>query len=1128
MTIRSEIVDEVRRYLVGPYAEEEMLPPENFPLDFYISGILFPKNTELGDEDKELLEIGSDEDEDNPSSDLEYGSGYLKQNSLGLRCSLKENVQEMIIDVEYGKYGQTENNRWIRVPRCTSRIFISLKEREGFQDIKNDSGEIEAKITWKLEEGKIGTSKQYRVFTVFLSNEKEAPKLKDEKGNKVHFMIRRIEENQKCIFQPVIKISSTQERDIFSGEFFDAAPYKEQEDDSLDLLLRNKKVFAQGYSCAAIWDDELDPHAIRTEIIPSYTARQIFVEAEGDDEKPNPVEMKSLATAEAFQDVEKILKPLLTKYEKWIANLDMKIKMLRKERPELVDAALANKITCELALQRMNDGLALLEKNEKIFHAFVLANKAMLYQRVRYQYAIDKSANKKVPPCCPDPLSQKAKWRPFQIAFILMNIEGIAFRDSPKRNIVDLLWFPTGGGKTEAYLGLAAFAILFRRMTGMEDGSGGSGVTVIMRYTLRLLTLQQFERAASLMCALEMIRRDLVKELGTEPFLLGLWVGWSLTPNSTKASEEAIIRKSRGEDPQGGSPDQLLFCPWCGHDLTWRNYFVDSKGQDATNWTIVHCPNLGCEFHSDQRDITHAIPIVTVDSDIYHRCPSLLIGTVDKFARMPWRPDSSAIFGFVNRHCKRHGYITPAEDHESRHNNGRITVDEIERFSGPDLIIQDELHLISGPIGSMVGLYETAVEYLSSRTDHNQRILPKIVVSTATIRGVDNQIRKLFNRAAPQKFPSPGIDNNDTFFWWEGAKDGRQYVGVSYSHRSMKYTLAKLFSTILQRVSELQNSGENIDPYWTLVGYFNSIRELGGAIRLVEDDVKSNIRSIVSLLPNHTSSKTRLIGRPEELTGRINAEDISRIREIVERNHNQTDSLDVLLATNMISVGIDVERLGLMVITGQPKNSTEYIQVTGRIGRREDIPGLVFTLFSPYKPRDLSQYENFLGHHLTIQKSVEPVSLTPFSERTLERAIHSVYISLIRHTIPSLARKEQANDLGRLRSLVDGLQDVILQRYAEVQGTGNKSVEYESLKNNMIDFLDNWERYIEEARQKENPNGVWYNNPFDPYDTDENKNENILMVDFAEKNADPRQKRFPFATPGSMREVEKEASLYYL
>jgi len=324
--------------------------------------------------------------------------------------------------------------------------------------------------------------------------------------------------------------------------------------------------------------------------------------------------------------------------------------------------------------------------------------------------------------------------------------------------------FQQAGGKTEAYLGVAAFAMILRRLRG--DGTTGDGVSVIMRYTLRLLTLQQFERASTLICALEFLRRtDSKNGLGTEPFLIGLWVGWTLTPNSWQQSQEVLqsLKKNIYAETSEGSPVQNIFCPWCGHKITPRNYDINPQ----TKWTISHCADRKCFFYdSDLRETKHALPIVTVDTDIYRRCPSMIIATVDKFARMPYRPEIASIFGRAIKYCERDGFLSHPEDScgvTTRHNDGKRVIN-IEAIDPPDLIIQDELHLITGPLGSMIGLYETAVDFLCSRQIEGRELKPKIIASSATVRGVDDQIRKLFNRHPPQKFPPPGVDKSDSFF----------------------------------------------------------------------------------------------------------------------------------------------------------------------------------------------------------------------------------------------------------------------------------------------------------------------------------------------------------------------------
>ena len=337
--------------------------------------------------------------------------------------------------------------------------------------------------------------------------------------------------------------------------------------------------------------------------------------------------------------------------------------------------------------------------------------------------------------------SFQVAWRPFQLAFILMNLVAFVYPRDAERDLVDVIWFPTGGGKTEAYLGLAAWSMLFRRMNDPAD----TGVSVLMRYTLRLLTAQQFQRASSLICALELMRRADPKRLGQEPFSIGLWVGGDVTPNS---EADAIRKLSELDNGDGQNPFVVLACPWCGVEMGRRPYgkgfrvfgYVPEKKPRTVRF---RCEDPGCPFGN-----SHGLPLEVIDERIYRSPPTMVIGTVDKFATLPWNPEARRLFGLD------------------------------VGVSPPDLIIQDELHLISGPLGSMVGHYETVIEELCTRQDKGRRIGPKIVASTATISHADEQVQALYSRDA-RLFPAQALRAGDSFFAIERPElPGRTYVGV--------------------------------------------------------------------------------------------------------------------------------------------------------------------------------------------------------------------------------------------------------------------------------------------------------------------------------------------------------------
>ncbi|MCL5960650.1 MAG: DISARM system helicase DrmA, partial [Chloroflexi bacterium] len=605
----------------------------------------------------------------------------------------------------------------------------------------------------------------------------------------------------------------------------------------------------------------------------------------------------------------------------------------------------------------------------------------------------------------------------------------------------DLLWYPTGGGKTEAYLGLSAYVMGLRRLQGEIGGRTGEyGVAVLMRYTLRLLTLQQFQRATALICACEMIRRETLgngdERWGREPFRIGLWVGQRMTPNSTEQSAEAV-RQDHGQFHHGsaiggvGSPAQLTNCPWCGEKIDpGRDIKVETFAGGRAR-TLIHCGDqLGhCEF-SRRKASGEGLPVMVVDEEIYRRLPSLLIATVDKFAQMPWNGATEMLFGQVDGYCERHGFrssdIDDTDSHPARHDLPRAKTVAFAKLRPPDLVIQDELHLISGPLGTLFGLYETAVDDLTTWEVDGNQVRPKVIASTATIRRAPDQVHALFRRKV-SVFPPHGLDVEDNFFAKQREPSekypGRKYVGICASGRRLKAALIRVYVAHLAAAQFLyEKYGRGADPWMTLVGYFNSMRELGGMRRLVDDDIRSRLAKM-----DLRSLATRRPPVVEELTSRKGSTDIPLVLDRLETVFDPDDEarrrakqkagervetptpIDVLLATNMISVGVDVPRLGLMVVGGQPKATAEYIQATSRVGRQ--FPGLVYTVFNWARPRDLSHYERFEHYHATFYQQVEALSVTPFAPRALDRGLTALLVSQIR------LRGREFNGNGRAGSI---------------------------------------------------------------------------------------------------------------
>ena len=686
----------------------------------------------------------------------------------------------------------------------------------------------------------------------------------------------------------------------------------------------------------------------------------------------------------------KILTNLANDYKSWIGSRESKIEDLEAiyHRP-----ASHNLEQCHLCLKRILEGIDYLARHPEAMLAFRLANRAMLIQQVRTRLP-DRdpdSVFEELPEDYRLKEIEAPSWRPFQLAFILMNIACCADSKHPDRDICDLIWFPTGGGKTEAYLGLAAFYICLRRLSNQDD----RGVSVLMRYTLRLLTAQQFQRAAALITALEALRieRCFNADLGKEPISIGLWVGMRLSPNTRNDA----VKRLNGliSIPGAQNPFQLLRCPWCRSSLDKRErlgYHKEPYYQGGEETVVFRCANTGCRWHN----ASVRLPVLIIDDDIYETPPTLLLGTVDKFAQLAWVPQTGRLFGAGN-------FCNP-----------------------PGLIIQDELHLISGPLGTIVGLYETIIDELCTRNG----IRAKIVASTATIRESAKQCQGLYVRKRFE-FPPQGLDAGDSYFAIEDSSaPGRLYVGVFgtavKSHATAQVrVIAPLLQAVMHKHPE-EAPPDMADGYATLLWYFNSLRELGHAVTMCTGDIPEHHFNICKRLEIERDYR-RQIRVIQELTSRKTAEDIPRILDELNRKwppgQDSKWPVDILLATNMISVGVDVARLGLMVVAGQPKATSEYIQATSRVGR--SFPGMVITVYNPSRSRDRSHYEQFTGYHQAIYRYVEPTSVTPFSAPARARGIAGMIIAMARLVCGISTPTEIEKHLTDLQEVVEIIKDRI-------------------------------------------------------------------------------------------------------
>ena len=1059
--VRNELTDMVKRDLLGPAGgeEEELDQREDHVYQRYLVGMLAPKDSQV--EASELDELGSgdgdDGEEGNAESGVPSGSTYFPS-SMGMSFVVAEKTQSIVVSCEWGHYHRVKSETqqrfdgnpatvWKREPIKPEPLILPMQEGNFAHQKLDPEYDV-------LLQGRMRLTQDGWVVSLFMVNNQEPRSPKDE----------------AWLFQPKIRVHGINNEAVFvqrktaKVDLSKMDPLTREETQALDMLYRQQREFAVGHGISTHFTlpegSGSQAASVETEWTPLYEVAQQTPRSQADDENLTGLSMDMKSLAELPKEgLIATLRHIETAYRIWIKAEKAKLDNLQDELSGHEAAAQKAIQHCTRAQQRIKEGIDLINTNPLAEEAFRFANKAMWQQRIHSIIArkvrkkelvgdenivfIDQPANR--------------SWRLFQIAFVLLNLPSLTELHHPDRSheteaVADLLWFATGGGKTEAYLGLTAYVLALRRLQGdIEGRSGHHGVAVLMRYTLRLLTLQQFQRAAALLCACEVIRRQDKEKWGETHFRLGLWVGNKTTPNTLAAAASALVSNGSGGMPTAsGTPHQLTSCPWCGTAIKSHHVKVYEAPNDIGRCVTYCGDDLGrCDF-SEPKSPKEGLPVMVVDEEIYRRPPSLLIATVDKFAQMPWKGETQMLFGKVSGVCSRHGFMSPeTKDGQShpaaqRQNLPSTRNQPHDFLRPPDLIIQDELHLISGPLGSMVGLYEAAVDELCSWQVNGQRVRPKVVASTATIRRAPDQIQKLFVRKL-DVFPPQGTSIKDSFFALQRPVNeqyaGRRYLGVSAFGRRYTLAMIRVYVAHMAAAQALFDKYDNLaDPWMTLAGYFNSIRELAGTRRLLEDVIKIRLREA-----DQRGLGKRRIRALEELTSRKSGTDIPKILERLEttfdkameaqraeeRRQGQKPSplpYDVVLATNMISVGVDIERLGLMVVAGQPKNTSEYIQASSRVGRSSLGAGFVCTLYNWARPRDLSHYERFEHYHETFYKHVEALSVTPFSARALDRGLTGVMVAMLRLQEERMNANLKAGELQDDDPLLADIFDKLVKR----------------------------------------------------------------------------------------------------
>ena len=892
--------------------------------------------------------------------------------------------------------------------------------------------------------------------------------------------------DRSCLFQSKFDVKVENEHKISSiVEYPEQSDFVDlnKDDRKIEMLYSNFKQYGIGHGCAVSWDT--NNNILTADAFPIVEVPNINYEVDNINLSIN--KFIDLSKNDGFTQLE-LLK---NNYDIWINDINN-----IEVKPKYKHIQKSNVIECNELLERFAQGLELIKNDNTIKKAFEFANLAILLQQISSnRNKTNLIWSEKDCAFVPDSdienidynnLPDQNCWRAFQIAFIVMSIPSLINPLDKYRENVDLIWFPTGGGKTEAYLGLSAFSIFYRRLIDNNDTS----TNIIMRYTLRLLTAQQFQRASSLICAMEFIRTKICKsdKLGSKQFSIGIWLGGSFTPNRNKLAV-SIMKKLQKAEKYAQNLFLLTKCPWCGchmgpipkkrNNYGTQNY---SPGYGHDNRvTFLFCPNKKCHF-----TFRNKLPIYVTDEDIYDRSPDIVIGTIDKFAMLAFQSKIRSIFGIGE--------------------NG------LRKYSPPGLIIQDELHLISGPLGSMSGLYEVLIEDLCTDKRNNKAIKPKIIASTATIKSYEVQIKNLFARENTKIFPPPGISSEDNYFSQYSIDKNtgqlfnpKKYVGIyAPGLGSLQSIQVRVISSLISSPAELEDQEK--DPWWTLMCYFNSFKDLGTSLTLIESDIPTYLKELYLRKQNFKKQRNYNYWKVRELTGRLLDSQIpERLNELsLSFDPNSLGkAIDLCLATNIIEVGVDVDRLSLMTVIGQPITTSQYIQVSGRIGRKwygdKGQPGLVVMIYNYKSSRDLSYFEKFKQYHQKIYSQVEPTSLTPFSLPVLDKALHAIMVGYI-------------------------LQNTEIKKIESCFYNPEKLNEIFNILKSRIDLIDKNEKntLIEIFTKRKNQ---WENRQPEKWIA-KNNDEDPPLLSYSGEFIKPEWENRVWPTPSSMRSVDSSAEVY--
>jgi hypothetical protein len=635
----------------------------------------------------------------------------------------------------------------------------------------------------------------------------------------------------------------------------------------------------------------------------------------------------------------------------------------------------------ESEIERFKTGISIVESDPDINLSFKLTNE--VFKRA----GLDKHGRVK-----------KDGWRLFQIVFIVSQIPGMAALKKgyekylSDREIVDIIYFPTGGGKTEAYLGTLVFHCFFDRLRGKS-----AGVTSWIRFPLRLLTIQQTQRLADVIGIADLVRAEQadtrLNNREVHRFSVGYYVGAEGTPNEIKKpfnGNPETTWSSANDEKERQNWKRVVSCPSC------KTNSVTVEFNEARVQIIHKCSNEHCGFPNG------IIPVYVIDNEIYRYLPSVMVGTIDKLASIGNQRKLSMIFGRVDGYCKDHGFFNDNCCQKECTDKNKLVYKIPQGISGPTLFLQDELHLLREGLGTFDSHYETFAQTLLKEFGNETPL--KIIASSATIEKYERQVEHLYGKLPTKArvFPGYGPTLQQSFYASTQNYPQRIFVGILPHNKTIFNAVLELleyYHRIIQDLCKLPMNSPNpyggkvipgtsnwfklLDLYYSSLSYFLSSRELDS----LRTDIEAHINN--SKFKNEGYNPVNI----KELTGGTSTDDVTKILELLEKEHSPTEPHEAVLATNMVSHGVDIDRFNSMFFYGIPRQNAEYIQASSRVGRTHI--GIIFNCFHPIRERDQSHYAYFTKYHEFLGQLVEPVAINRWSAYGIDKTLPGLFMGVL-------------------------------------------------------------------------------------------------------------------------------------